>query len=209
MRGREQWSKRIPAVLVLFATLALAPAALAQVWADEAKRLAEALELRPGSTIAEIGAGRGELTVEMARLIGPDGRVYSTEISAARRDDIAEAVRAARLSNVVVVEAGARDTNLLPGCCVAIYMRAVFHHFEDPAASLRSLHASLQPDGLLAIIEYPQRGRVSENCHCVPRDELVEQVTSHGFELVRTVERWSGSRYLSIFRKVSAPTGNQ
>jgi precorrin-6B methylase 2 len=58
----------------------------------EVHQLTELLSLREGMTVGEIGAGRGWLTVEVARRVGPSGRVYSTELSAARLDDIRQAV---------------------------------------------------------------------------------------------------------------------
>ena len=49
-------------------------------WTGEAARLAELLRVRPGATVADIGAGNGSMAVEMARLVGRDGVVYATEL---------------------------------------------------------------------------------------------------------------------------------
>ena len=79
-------------------------------------RLRQVLALEAGKVVADVGAGRGELTLALAREVGPNGRVFSTEIDAARL----EALRAARLGNVTVLEARADDTGLPPNCCDAI-----------------------------------------------------------------------------------------
>jgi len=62
----------------------------------EAARLMELLQLGPALTVAEIGAGKGEITVSLARRAGPAGHVFSTELDAARLSDIREAVSPGR-----------------------------------------------------------------------------------------------------------------
>ena len=188
----------------LFVVVALAFAVPARSapddWPDEAERLARVLAVGPASTIAEIGAGRGELSVEMAKRV-PDGRVFSTEIDRARISDIERAVARADLHNVTVLEAGARDSHLPDGCCDAVYMREVYHHFDDGAAMTATIHRALKPGGLLAVIDYPERGPADGNCHCIAKKALVAQVTAQGFEVVDEQDRWSGIRYLVVFRK--------
>lgn len=57
----------------------------------EVARLIELLDLEPGTTVAEIGAGNGWLTVEVADLVGQTGHVFSTELSESRRAEIEQA----------------------------------------------------------------------------------------------------------------------
>lgn len=170
-------------------------------WSGEADRLVRLLDLDPGMTIADVGAGRGELAIEMAKRLGPSGRVYATEIDPARLDDIRRAVRDAALETVTVVTAGDRESHLPEGCCDAIYLREVYHHFSDPAFTTATLHRALKPGGRLAVIDYPQRGSFNGNCHCIDKQELIRQVTAAGFEHVSDEDRWSGSRYIVVFRK--------
>ena len=94
-------------VLIIGGAVLAAVAATAFVLAQrsrraEVNRLAELLPLREGMTVADIGAGNGWLTVEIARRVGRSGRVYSTEISTDRLRDIRQAAAAAELSNVIV-----------------------------------------------------------------------------------------------------------
>jgi ubiquinone/menaquinone biosynthesis C-methylase UbiE len=169
-------------------------------WPDEARRLTAVLAISPSATIAEIGAGHGELTVEMAKRV-PEGRMFSTEIDRDRLRDIERAVANAGAHHVTVIEAGQRDSNLPEGCCDAVYMREVYHHFDDGAVMTATIHRALRPGGLLAVIDYPQRGPSDGNCHCIPKPALIAQVTARGFEVVEDEDRWSGTRYLVVFRK--------
>ena len=54
----------------------------------ESAQLASVLGLREGSRVADIGAGKGKYAVELARLVGPTGHVFATEIDSKRRRQI-------------------------------------------------------------------------------------------------------------------------
>jgi len=171
----------------------------------EANRLVELLSLREGTTVAEIGAGSGWLTVEVAQRVGPSGRVYSTELTAARLDEIRQAAGEAGLHNVTALEAGERTTNLPAACCDAIFMRRVYHHLSDPSSILTSIHEALRSGGRLVIIEFRAGGLVGRVTRMgVDRAALIEAVTAVGFEVV-TIEEWPGwDHYVAVFEKSAA-----
>ena len=53
---------------------------------DEIDQLRQVLRLAPGSTVADVGAGDGWLSVAVARQVGPEGHVFATELNPARHD---------------------------------------------------------------------------------------------------------------------------
>ena len=170
----------------------------------EVDRLARLLDLEPGDTVADVGAGNGWLSVEVAQRVGPGGRVFATELSAARRDDIRASVAAAGLGNVTVVEAGERETNLSSACCDAIFHRRVYHHLTDPAATNASLYAALRPGGRLAIIELEFGGFfgfLRAWPHWTDDEQVVAEVTAAGFTHVATVEWPVAAHYAAVFRR--------
>lgn len=172
--------------------------------ATEVDRLARLLDLGPGDTVADVGAGNGWLSVEVAQRVGPGGRVFATELSASRRDDIRESVAAAGLGNVTVVEAGERETNLSPACCDAIFHRRVYHHLSDPAATNASLYAALKPGGRLAIIELEFGGLfgfLRAWPHWTDDEQVVAEVTAAGFTHVATADWPLAAHYAAVFRK--------
>lgn len=162
-----------------------------QTDAADAARLVRVLEVAPGQTVAEIGAGAGALTVAMARAVGPSGRVYSNELNPRQRDAIARAVTAAGLANVTVVEGFADRPNLPDACCRAIFMRDVFHHFNDAESMARLLRAALAPGGRLAVLDFPPR-----NGHGISADDVRATLTRAGFTAVRLDE--SGARWYLV-----------
>lgn len=168
----------------------------------EVSRLTELLSLREGMTVAEIGAGTGWLTVEVARRVGRSGRVYSTELSAERLNDIRQAVAEAELSNVTVLEAGERVTHLPSECCDAIFMRRVYHHLTGPSAILTSIREALRPGGRLVIIDFRPDGILGRATRMgADRAQLIRAATAVGFELVMADE-WPGwDHYVVVLEK--------
>lgn len=121
---------------------------------SEISRLSTLLELKPGMA-ADVGAGKGQATVIMARTVGPHGHLFSSEIDTKRLEDIRQAVRKSRLQNVTVVTPGERDTGLPEDCCQAIFLRGVYHRITQPGDINKSLFRALRPGGLLALIDFP------------------------------------------------------
>jgi ubiquinone/menaquinone biosynthesis C-methylase UbiE len=175
----------------------------------DANRLVTALKLHAGQTVADIGAGHGELTVALAREVGPSGRVYATELDQDRLRDIRKATDAARLENVSVLEAHATRTNLPDECCDALVLRKVYHHFDDPELMNASLRQSLKPGGLLAIIDFSPDGdesadpvnRDTGGHHGVTLETVVRELTQAGFEEVTTQDGSGRSGYMVVVRR--------
>lgn len=173
----------------------------------EADRLALLLNWQPGSVVAEIGAGEGEMTVVAAQRVGTAGHVYTTELDTKKLAHLQEL--ADKSKNITVLKAAAAATNLPPGCCDSIFMRLVYHHLTKPADIDASLFRSLKPGGLLAVIdEEPRPGSsrvegVPENRggHGVPQKILIEELTSAGFQVVKIHDDWPDEHYCVIFRK--------
>jgi ubiquinone/menaquinone biosynthesis C-methylase UbiE len=182
----------------------------AQNNAADTERLVQHLLLRPGMSVAEIGAGNGELTVAIAKVVGPSGHVYSNELDGNRLGVIRTAVQRAGLSNVTVVEGRPLETNLPAACCDAIFMRNVYHHFAEPGPMNTSLWRSLKPGGRAVIIDFGPRGgreavtaggRAGGRSHGVSADSVVKELTLAGFEIVTTEAERGDRWFLVVGRK--------
>ena len=180
----------------------------------EVPQLVKILELKPGMTVADVGAGFGAWTIALAKWLGPNGRVYASDIGAQQLGILREAVQRERLTNVTVLEAGERSTNLPAACCDAILVRDAYHHFTQPADLTRSLAAALKPGGRLAVIDFPTRPNTevpagvpaNRGGHGVPPEIVVSEVTAAGLTHVRTTPNWSPESqppmlFLTLFRK--------
>src|ERR671918_2275940 len=158
----------------------------------EMPRLRHELALKPGMSVADVGAGRGELTVALAAEVGSGGRVFSTEIDPEAVRQIRAAVAAAGLANVTVVQAQARDANLPTDCCDAVLLRRVYHHLTHPAETNASLLRALRPGGLLAVIDFPPPFFIGRGSLGVPAQSVVDEVTASGFEMLQLRRDWPG-----------------
>jgi ubiquinone/menaquinone biosynthesis C-methylase UbiE len=169
-------------------------------WTAEPSRLRQVLGVRPGDHLAEIGAGDGSMAVDMARALGSTGVLYATEISPARRDDITRRSARAGTSHLRVVEAAPASTNLPDGCCDAVYMRAVFHHIEDPAALAASVAVALRPGGRVAIMDFPPGALWFHGAnHGVTPEAVTTAFERAGLSLSQRIDAWGGGMFLLAF----------
>ena len=167
----------------------------------EIPRLAELMQWKPGSTVADIGAGDGTYTFAAEKIVGASGHIYATEINAAKLAALREEVAKRKLANVTVVESAADDTKLPSDCCDAIFMRRVYHHITSPEAFDKNLLRSLKSGGHLAIIDFapdnslpPVEGvPANRGGHGIPQKIMVDELTAAGFRVEKTIEHWPGN----------------
>jgi ubiquinone/menaquinone biosynthesis C-methylase UbiE len=190
--------------------LGLTALAHTQDEAGDPARLIEALSLARGMSIAEIGAGDGSLTIALARHVGAEGQVLTTELGDERLKALGDAVRRAKLPQIRVVAAATAATNLDPACCDVVVMRDVYHHFREPGVMNASLLKTLRPGGRLAILDFEPRDgeareagdRANGNQHGVARDVVVSELTAAGFTDV-SARSVSGRRFMVLAERPS------
>jgi ubiquinone/menaquinone biosynthesis C-methylase UbiE len=169
-------------------------------------KLAEVLRLKPGMTVADIGAGGGAFTVVFGHWIG-SGKVLATDITERALRLTREYAAKEGLKNVTVIEGAAASTNLPPACCDAMFMRDVYHHITDVPAFTKSLFVSLKPGGRLAIMDFrPSPGSkvfpgVPENRggHGIPPNLVEDELKAAGFTHLETIESWPGDEKTVMF----------
>lgn len=113
-----------------------------------------ALDLKPGMTVADIGAGSGYMTVRLARLVGPEGRVYAADIQPQMIELLTRRLDREKVSNVVPV-LGAIDDPRLPAESIDLMLLVdVYHEFSEPVKMLNGMRLALKPGGRLVLLEY-------------------------------------------------------
>lgn len=204
----------VAVALSLLAPLGGTACAREEAGGPESARIARVMELAPGMVVADVGAGDGAWTVGLARRVGPGGRVYATEVTESLLEEIRERAEEEGLANVTVLLGDQEGTGLAAGCCDAILLRKVYHHFTDPAAMNESLYAALKPGGRLAVIEYRdflsyrvQGVPESRSGHGLDPEILTLELEAAGFELERVIEEWPGeaNEYCALYRRPSPP----
>jgi ubiquinone/menaquinone biosynthesis C-methylase UbiE len=210
----------VRSVAALIVAVAMLFAAVAGEADSEVDHLVQALALKPGSSVADVGAGSGELSIELAKSIGPQGRVYSTELNPGLLEKIRLLARKVGATNVIVIAGKEHETGLPPNCCDGIFLREVYHHLTDPTGIDNSLYRALRPGARLAIIDFdpsqmpgvppPAGVPANRGGHGVPERVVVQELTHSGFKMVKTMA-WPISakiqHYCVLFTKPpSSPT---
>lgn len=171
---------------------------------EQRHAIVEALQLKPGMVVADIGAGTGVLSLLFAQKVGAGGTAIAQDIAPEFLRGIEERARQAGLSQVRTLLGGEKDARLPANSVDLIFTSDTYHHFEFPQAMLASLHAALKPGGRLIIIDYekiPGRssawvlGHVRAN-----RETVIGEITAAGFMLDRTHDFLRENYYLE-FRK--------
>lgn len=116
------------------------------------ERVIEALNLAPGATVADLGAGTGYFSMRLARAV-PQGTVYAVDIEPAMLAYIEKRAAAAGVTNIVTVRAGERSPNL-PKPVDVLLVVDTYHHLPDRVAYFRQAQASLTRSGRVAIIDF-------------------------------------------------------
>jgi len=200
------------AAAALFCTVIVATITLSRAnadAADEIKRLAALMEWKPGTIVADIGAGDGKYAFAAAQIVGASGKVFATEIDQDKLASLRSEVTKRHLTNVTILESKDADTNLPADCCDAIFLRRVYHHLTKPAEFDAALIRSLKPGGRLAIIEFPPRSSLdpvegvpaNRGGHGISKDVAIQELTAAGFRIKSTVDSWPQGDYLLLFEK--------
>lgn len=162
-------------------------------------RVMDLLGLKPGSTVADIGAGGGWFTVRAARRVAPSGYVLAEEINPNALDAIRDRAGREKLANVQTLLGTPDDPRLKPGSLDAALMLKVYHEIEHPAAVLGVLREALKPGGRFGVID--RNGSGSD--HGLNEKVLREEVERNGFRQVGRYDftKADGQDYFLIFEK--------
>lgn len=121
---------------------------------EEPGKLLDALKLKPGDVVADIGAGSGYFTFRVAQRVGPTGKVFAVDIQPEMLAIIREKMKARKLSNIEPILSTETDPKLPVGAVDLILMVDVYHEFAYPWEMTRALVRALKPDGRLVFVEY-------------------------------------------------------
>jgi predicted methyltransferase len=152
----------------------------------------EAMGVRPGAVVADVGAGGGFLTVRLARAVEPDGRVIAVDIDKRVIERLQTRVEREGFTNVEIVQGAADDPHLPPGSLDAAVIVNAYHEMRAYGSMLRQLRLALKPKGHLVIVE-----PLSDKRRHEPREALIraheialpfveQEARDAGFRIART-----------------------
>jgi len=164
------------------------PVEASETWLNnqhQPEKLMDAIGLKEGMTIADIGAGRGRMTVFFSLRVGETGRVYANDID---KDVLTYLEHRCQSNNMTNVRTfiGRVDNPMLPAGEVDIaFMVSTYHHLEKPVEMMRNTVPCLKKDGVLVIVERDPVKTGQASNESTTREKLTKQANEAGFELIK------------------------
>ena len=173
---------------------------------EKTSTMIEALELKPGQVIADIGSGPGYYSFQFAEKVGPGGRVYAIDINDRHHEYVAEAVKQLGIDNITIVHSRTDDITVTDKVDLA-YLCSLYHviyginTLEPRDNFIESIKRALKPDGVLVVAD---NDVVPENVipyhgPRIVKELIIAQLRNYGFELVAT-HQFIPQRYVLKFK---------
>lgn len=171
--------------------------------------IVDALDLKPGSSVADVGTGTGFMLPYLSHAVGDTGHVYGEDIQSDFLDTAKMKAKLNRLGNIEFVLGTDHDPKLPADTLEGVLVLDVYHHFDYPEAMLEHIRDSLLSDGKLVIVEYFKRPGAMRNAdpnfavkHIrLDEDDVIKEVEANGFRLVSTRDLVPKSQYMAVFAK--------
>jgi ubiquinone/menaquinone biosynthesis C-methylase UbiE len=188
-RPTEEWIKTLDG-----------PARVAALRIDE---VVAAMKLRPGQTVADIGAGTGLFVAPIGRAVGPSGRVYAVDIDEGFFPEIEKRAKAGGVANVQTVLGKFTDPALPVKTVDVAFFHDVLHHIQGRAAYLKTVATYLAPAGRVVIVDYEggQGPHATQPELQATREQLIGWMKDAGLVQVEDVRMFPDKYYLVFARK--------
>ena len=160
-------------------------------------RVMDILEIAPGKTVADIGAGSGWFTVRAARRVTETGSVYAVDINPEATRYVDNRAKKEGLHNVKTILSKSDDPQLPANQIDSVLLLKTYHEIDKPVALLRNLRASLRPGAKIGIIDRNGNG---EN-HGLPSDIVIKEASEAGYALQAKYDfvKGDGMDYFLVF----------
>jgi ubiquinone/menaquinone biosynthesis C-methylase UbiE len=172
---------------------------------DRRQQIVEASRLRPGMVVADIGTGTGLFARLFSPVVGSTGRVYAVDISEKFVKHVEETARQTGLTNIVGVVCRPDSVSLPADSIDLAFICDVYHHFEYPFKTLRTLHQALRPGGQIVLIDFHRiKGKSSEwimNHVRAGQEVFTREILESGFQLVEERKDLLKESYFLRFAK--------
>jgi ubiquinone/menaquinone biosynthesis C-methylase UbiE len=147
-------------------------------------RVMDLLDIKPGKSVADIGAGSGWFTVLAAKRVTDAGKVFAVDINPEAAGYINSRAKKEGLHNIQTIVSKPDDPQLPPSAADAVLILKTYHEFENPVALMRNLKPALKPGAKIGIIDRNGNGED----HGVNKDVVVREMSEAGYKLVNTYD---------------------
>jgi len=155
---------------------------------QQPEKIMDAIGVKRGMIIADVGAGKGYFTFKLAKRVGPEGKVYATDIDESQLKTIRDRMQRDGIKNIVTILSKADDPGLPRDQIDIVLMVHVFHlviHDQNPFSLLEKIRPSLKPNGLLVLVQWDGKKMGYPDVHAYSEESVLEVIENSCFELVR------------------------
>jgi ubiquinone/menaquinone biosynthesis C-methylase UbiE len=167
-------------------------------WLDRSERESEehpdqaldALGLKPGMVVGDVGAGSGYMSLKMAKRVGPSGKVYAEDVQPEMLRLLRQNATKAKVTNVETILGNETDPKLPAGQLDLILLVDVYHEFSQPQKMLQRMREALKPDGRLVLLEYRKEDPTIpiRPEHKMSVQEVKTELEAEGFRMDQVLE---------------------
>lgn len=156
---------------------------------ENPRKLLEALELKPGMVVADIGAGSGYHSFRMAEKLGRDGKVLAVDIQKEMLDIIRARMKKDKVANIEPVLGAETDPKLPAGGVDLILLVDVYHEFAFPFEMTEAMVKALKPGGRIAFVEFRREDEKVPIllAHKMNEKQVLEEMKPHALKHIKTV----------------------
>jgi ubiquinone/menaquinone biosynthesis C-methylase UbiE len=176
---------------------------------EQPEKALDALNLKPGMVVADIGAGVGYMSLRMAKRVGPSGKVYANDLQPEMLAKLRENASHAKINNVVTVLGDVTDPKLPANAMDLVLLVDVYHEFSQPQQMLRKIRETLKPDGRLVLLEYraedPNVPIIAE--HKMTVTQVKTELEAEGFILQPVIETLPRQHILFLTKAAAKAAG--
>ena len=169
---------------------------------NEAGEIARILELKPGMTVGDIGAGSGYHTVRLSPLVGPIGSVIAEDDTRDYLVKLARRTESLKLTNVRFALGEPHDPRLPASSLDAASLVHMYHEISQPYAFLYNLAPALKRGAPVGIVDL--EAPTSE--HGTPIKLLRCELSAVGYREIATHQLAGDGGYLAVFSPPQPPS---
>jgi ubiquinone/menaquinone biosynthesis C-methylase UbiE len=161
------------------------------------------MQVKPGMTVGEVGAGSGSFARHLVEKVGPQGQVFANELEPKMVAYMKDRAAKEGLTNFTAVQGTATSTGFQAGTLDAVAAVYAFSFFDQPDAMLKSMNEALKPGGVMLIVDIPSE-QVGAAIVGAEVDDVLARAAAAGFTRLGENAVVPG-HYALIFRKGPAP----
>ncbi len=145
----------------------------------------QALGVRQGSRVADIGSGEGFLTLRLASAVGPEGKVFAVDIDDRALGELRKRIEETGSTNIEVVRGGEADPLLAPASLDGAVILRAYHEFPRYREMLAAIRVALRPGGRLVIVDVEPAGADAGQSR---ERQFSQHVLAHGIAQAEVIE---------------------